>query len=232
MKFTFRTLFLTLAAISGLASCREDSKLPAPKLSGSVPLIIPVVSADTAKQYLNYARTRASSATLATLNPPTRPVFEFSFNLDNTRDKKVQSVEVYKSFKRIGSAGATFGNRVLVGSYTSFPVTVSLNSQDLLTDLNRIIIPSGPDKPYLLAIKAASPTATNIQVQRNDAIVFTFEYVLEDGSRVVLTPLNYVTVGAPPGGTVPANTNIPVLATTTQVNAPYSIEAVIRDPIK
>lgn len=231
MKIAIRTLFLTLAAIGGLASCRETSRLPAPKLAGSVPLTIPVVSSDTAKQYLNYARTRASTAALASLTPATRPVFEFSFNLDNTRDKHVQTVEVYKSFKRIGSTGTFFGNRVLVGAYSSFPATVSLNSQDLLTDLNRIIIPTTGDS-YLLAVKASNPAASNIQVQKNDAIVFTFEYILDDGSRVVLTPLNYVTVGAPPGGTPPAVTRVPVLATTTQVNAPYAIEAIIRDPIK
>lgn len=234
MKIAIRTLFLTLAAIGGLAACRETSRLPAPKLAGSVPLTIPVVSTDTAKQYLNYARTRASTAALALLAPATRPVYEFTFDLDNTRDKRVQTVEVYKSFKRIGSTGTFFGNRVLVGAYNSFPATVSVNSQDLLTDLQRIIYPEppSPPTPYLLALKASNPAASNIQVQKNDAVVFTFEYILDDGSRVVLTPIKYVTVGASPGGTPPAVTSVPVLATTTQVNAPYAIEAIVRDPIK
>lgn len=220
-----------LATLGGLASCREASRLPAPKLAGNVPLIIPVASADTAKQYLNYDRTRASNAQLANFPPATRPVFEFSFNIDNSRSKRVQVVEVYKSFKRGGSAGAIFGPRVLLGSYSSFPVTISLDSQALLEGLQRIIIPSSGNT-YLLALKAANPNASNLQVQRNDAIVFTFEYILEDGSRVVLTPLNYVKVGASPSGVVPPVTNVPVLATTTQVNAPYSIEAIVRDPIK
>ena len=229
MKHSFRSFLLTLVAFSTLASCRDTSKLPAPKLLGSVPLITPVLSADTAKQYINFSRARASNAALTNLSPATRPIFEFSFDLDNSRDIKVATVEVYKSFRRTGNP-PTVGPRVLVGAYNSFPVTISFNSQDLLTGLQRLVIPTDGSAAYVLNLKAANPAASNLLIQRGDLIVFTFEYILEDGSRVILTPIINTKVSLTAGG--PANTTVPVLAATTQINKPYAMEAVIRDPIK
>jgi len=226
MKNYLTYVLLLLAGMSSLTSCREDSKLPAPAIAGEVPLIIPVITSDPEKNHFDYTRAQLSDTRLA--NTPdlpnrTRPVFEFSFDLDNSRSKKVKAVEVYKSFLR----GTTLGTRVLVGSYTSFPVTISLNSQDALTGLQRVI-PQSPGLPYLLDVKSANSTTTNNPISRNDAIVFTFEYVLEDNSRVILTPVNTVTVGPGPGTATTPTTTVQVMATTTQTNAPYAAIAYFR----
>lgn len=236
MKKSLIRLLLTVAAISALGACRDESKLPAPKLAGNVPLVIPQISSDTAKNYLNFNRTRASVNTLAGYASPgnSRPVFEFTFNIDNSRDKKVKTVEVYKTFKRIGSTAAltTLGPRVGVGAYSTFPATVSVSSQDLLTGLQRLVVPTDGTASYLLNLKAATNTSSN-SVQRDDIILFTFEYILEDGSRVILTPITDTKVASGPGQPLAnATSTVPVLATTTQINKPYAVEAVIRDPIK
>ncbi len=198
------------------------------------------ISSDPNKNHYDFARTRASNNALANLTNPTRPVFEFTFNIDNTRDKKVKAVEVYKSlltgasFSGYVASGGSFGARVLVGTYTSYPVTISLNSQDALTDLKRIIGQTGTvapalPLPYLFTVKAPSNTQANLISikQGSDAVVFTFEYILDDDSRVILTPVTKTSVVDNINGTV-ART-VDVLATTTQVNFPYAAVAVIRD---
>lgn len=226
MKNYLTYILLLLAGTGSLSSCRDASKLPAPPLAGEVPLIIPVISADPDKNHLDFTRTQLSDTRLATtpdLPNRTRPVFEFSFDLDNSRSKKVKTVEVYKSFLR----GTSFGTRVLVGSYSSFPVTISLSSQDILTGLQRVI-PQATGLPYLLDVKAANSVTTNNLVSRNDAVVFTFEYVLDDNSRIILTPVNMLTAGPGPGTATTPTTVVPVLATTAQVNAPYAAVAYIR----
>ena len=233
MKNHIASLLLMLVVAGSLASCREESKLPAPKISGSVPLIFPQISSDPAKAYFDYDRARLSTnnlnnpSFLPNIKDRTRPVFEFSFNLDNTRDKKVKVVEVYKSFYRPPS----FGPRVLYGSYSSFPVTISLTSQDALTDLQRVITGQTP-LPYLLNVKGANNVqANNLSALKTDAVVFTFEYILEDDSRVILTPVINTAVGPAPGGTPPATSTVPVLAATTQVNAPFAVVATFRDKL-
>lgn len=241
MKRYFSQFLLLLSAVSLLSACREESRLPAPKLSGTVPLILPVISTDPAKNHYDYTRTRASINQLATLTPATRPVFEFSFDLDNTRDKKVKAVEVYKSLLTGGRftgyvfTDGSFSGRVLVGTYTSFPVTISLRSDEALKDLKRLIAQNGTTTPpalplpYLLPVQASSNAQPNLlSLQRGtDAIVFTFEYIMEDDSRVVLTPVTKTSVVNAINGTVA--TTVDVLTTTTQVNFPYAAVAVIRD---
>lgn len=229
MKNHLAILLLLLSVAGGLTSCREESRLPAPKLLGSLPLITPVLSTDPEKAYFNFRRSQLSDNGLLTstaITNRTRPVFEFTFSLDNTRDLKVKTVEVYKSFQRISDLGP----RVLVGSYSSFPATVSLNSQDALAGLSRLIT-QPPALPYLLDIKATTPTANNAIFNNLDSILFTFEYVLEDGRRIILTPVTKKILGnTPPPANVPPRTpTVDVLANTTQINAPYSIKAVFRD---
>lgn len=240
MKQNLNQFLLLLSVVGLFSSCRESSRLPAPQLSGTVPLIAPQISSDPNKNHFDYTRTRSSVNALANLSNPTRPVFEFSFDLDNTRDKKVKAVEVYKSLLTGASfagsvfTGGGFSARVLVGTYTSFPVSISLNSQDALTGLQRLIPQTGTTPPalalpYLLTVKAATAQQPNLlSVQRGtDAIVFTFEYILDDDSRVILTPITKASVVDNINGTV-AKT-VDVLLSTTQVNFPYAAVAVIRD---
>lgn len=242
MKQSFNQFLLLLSVVGLISSCRETSRLPAPQLSGTVPLIAPQLSADPDKNHYDYARTRSSKNALASLANPTRPVFEFTFDLDNTRDKKVKAVEVYKSlltgatsFNGTVFNGGAFGTRVLVGTYTSFPVSVSLDSEAAIAGLQRVLpqpqVPAAPapNVPYLLTVKAPTDIQPNLlSLKRgSDAIVFTFEYILEDNTRVILTPVTKTSVVDVIGG-MTAKT-VDVLVTTTQVNSPFAAVAIIRD---
>ena len=195
MKNIVFGLCLLIASGGALSSCKEDSLLPAPAAE-SVPAIFPQVTAG--KDFFDLNASKA-----ATSSNPTRPVFEFTVDLGKERDLKVQTLEVYKSYRR----GTVLGPRVKVGDYTTFPAVVSLNSKDALQGLQRL---SGTT---LVNVQPANPDNFNNLVLLNDAIVFTFELVVEGGRRIVLTPLN--SFNAPTG---------------TQSLAPYSTAAVFRNP--
>ncbi|TGE22280.1 hypothetical protein E5K00_18725 [Hymenobacter aquaticus] len=194
MKKIVFGLFLLFASGAGLSSCKDDSRLPAPAVE-SVPAIFPKVTAG--KDFYNLAAAKAATST-----NPTRPIFEFTIDPGQERDLKIQTIEVYKSYRR----GAILGPRVKVGDYSSFPATISINSKDALQGLQRL---SGTN--LVAVIPAAGPDAFNNLVLLNDAIVFTFEMVAEGGRRIVLTPLN--SFNAPTG---------------TQILAPYAAIAVFR----
>ena len=184
---------LLLSATVVLPSCRETSKLPEPA-NESIPLIIPEINSQ--KSYFDYANSRVSVNTATTTNT-VRPVFEFVVNPSQGYGE-LQTVEVFKSFRR----GATLGPRVKVQDLTSFPATVTINSQDALTGLLPTSAVGGVAPTPLLA---ATPAAIN-RILPNDAVVFTFEYVMKDGRRIVLTPLSTTagSVGAPTGSSINA----------------------------
>lgn len=205
-------LLLFASAIGAFSSCKDSSKIPAPDVT-SAPLFFPQVSSDRNKNHFDYATARASIA-----SNPTRPVYEFTIDLKDQRDVKIKAVEVYKSFKR----GNIIGPRVLSGSYSSFPTTVSINSQDALRDLPRLIsLPAvgGLPQSYLTPTVSATTTGTN-PILPGDIIIFTFEYVLEDNSRIILTPLTSVPLLAPnPAAQIISGGRI---------NAPYALYDTIR----
>ena len=94
---------------------------------------------------------------------------------------------MHKSFARDG----TLGPRVKVADLTSFPVTMSLTSQQPLTDLyitNNPLPITVPVTPPLTPIKTTTTTGLN-RILSGDAGIFTFECVLSGGWRIVLTPL-------------------------------------------
>lgn len=203
MKKYFTRLLLLVSAVAALPACRETSKLPEPATE-SVPLIIPEINPQ--KSYFDYQLARNSVAT-TTASGMARPVFEFVVN-PSKGYTELQTVEVYKSFRR----NNILGPRVKVMDLTSFPATVSLNSQDAIKDL----FASSPTtaNPTPTPILATSTGARN-NMFNGEAIVFTFEYILKDGRRIVLTPLSTSTgsVGAPIG---------------TFVNPPYTAVAEFR----
>lgn len=205
MRNRLTSLLGLFLAAGSLASCRESSKLPAPAIE-SVPLVIPEVN--TQKNYFDFVRSRASVNSAASTGI-VRPVFEFVVN-PSQGYTELNTVEVYKSYRR----GTVLGPRVKVTDLTSFPATVSINSQDVITDLYLASPTADNPTPAPLKAPAASP-AQNNRVLTGDAIVFTFEYVLKDGRRIVLTPLSTTTgsVGAPTG---------------TQINTPYAAVALFR----
>jgi hypothetical protein len=174
MKNYFASFLLLLAATVSLSSCRETSRLPEPK-NESVPLIIPEIN--PAKYYFDFTRSSVS-VNNATANNVVRPEFEFVVNPSQGYGE-LQTVEVYKSFKR----GDTFGPRVKVRDLTSFPATITLNSQEALRDL----YPSSD--PGTLPVLGANNGAINRIARSGDAVVFTFEYIMKDGRRIILTPV-------------------------------------------
>ena len=185
MKKYLTRLALLVSAVATLPACRETSRLPEPAYE-NVPLIIPEVNPKL--DYFDRAAARASVA-----SGTTRPVFEFVVN-PSQGYAELQTVEVYKSFRRAN----ILGPRVKFKELNSFPATVTINSQEAITDL----VPSTPttSNPNPTPPRAATPTATNTLVN-GDAIVFTFEYILKDGRRIILTPLSTTTgsIGAPTG---------------------------------
>lgn len=205
-NFLFSLLCLT-ALVGTASSCREQARIPAPATE-SVPLILPEVSANNS--FFPFRRSQLSEQIRRdsfSLKPAyyTRPVFEFVVNPSQGYGE-LQTVEVYKSLRR----GTTLGPRVKVVDLTSFPATVSLTSQESLQG----IYPNSVPGTLAVLANPAVPTLNN-RIARNDAIVFTFEYVLKDGRRVTLTPLSTAegSVGAPTG---------------TLINAPYAAIAVFK----
>lgn len=170
-KYVASLLMLFSAAIS-FSSCRESSKLPEPKYE-NVPLIIPEINAS--KSSFDFSRSSVS-VNNATANGIVRPQFEFVVNPSQGYGE-LQTVEVYKSFRR----GTAFGPRVKYADLTSFPATVTLDSQEALRDLR--------PTPGGVLVRGANDGAIN-RIIRNDAVVFTFEYVMKDGRRIVLTPVS------------------------------------------
>ncbi|MBO2011544.1 hypothetical protein [Hymenobacter negativus] len=191
MKNYFASLLLLLSAATTLSSCRETSRLPEPAYE-SIPIIFPEINPQ--KSYFDLVTSRYSINALATANA-TRPVFEFVVN-PSQGYSEIQTVEVYKSFFR--TASSTLGPRVKVIDLTSFPATVSINSQQALEGL----FPTTPttDIPNPIAVLGASPTLQN-RIINGNAVVFTFEYVMKDGRRITLTPLSTTvgSIGAPTG---------------------------------
>ena len=213
MKKVFFGLLL-LSVMGSLSACKDSSKIPAPEVT-SVPLIFPKFTSDPSKSYFDTQRASASINGLAVLPNPTRPVLEFTINLPDQRDVKIKAVEVYKSFQK---PNQQIGPRALAGSYSSFPATVSLNSQDALSGLQRLAVVPGDALPSLSPLLLSTPSAPGARnpIVNGDFIIFTFEYVLEDGSRVVLTPLTDVRLNG--GGTAKVISG-------TQVNPPYALVA-------
>jgi hypothetical protein len=205
-KLLFSLLSLTVLAGTA-SSCREQSRIPEPAKE-SVPLILPEINAT--KSYYPFLRSQLSEQKRIdsfSLKPAyyTRPVFEFVVN-PSQGYAELQTVEVYKCLRR----GTTLGPRVKVADLTSFPATVSLTSQESLQGL----YPNSTAGTLAVLANPAVLTLNN-RIVRNDAIVFTFEYVLKDGRRIILTPLSNAdgSVGAPTG---------------TLINAPYAAIAVFR----
>ncbi|MCB2407494.1 hypothetical protein [Hymenobacter lucidus] len=196
MKRIVFGLFLLLASGGALTSCKEESLLPAPAAE-SVPAIFPQLT--PGKDFYNVDTTKAVPSSVRN-----QPVFEFTINPGQDRDLKIDHVEVFKSYRR----GSVVGPRVKVGDYSSFPATITINSKDVLVGLQRL------SDGKLLAVRPTNPNAFNNLLLAGDAIVFTFDIVVTDGRRIMLTSLNEF--NAPTG---------------TQTLPPYAAIAVFRKPL-
>lgn len=195
---------LPLALLAAISSCREQSRIPEPAVD-SVPLILPEINPQ--KSFFDVDASRLSVNAAAASNTA-RPVFEFVVN-PSKGQAEIQTVELYKCYRQ----GSRLGPRVKVRDLTSFPVTITMDSQEAIAGL----YPSSPVAGQIppLAVLGATASSTN-RIERptiaQSAIVFTFEYVMKDGRRIILTPLSTTegTVGAPTG---------------TQINSPYAAVA-------
>lgn len=187
----YLSFLLLLCGLLAVASCRNKDKDPYPEME-ELPLILPAISAD--KSFYNYDQVRLSTG---------NPVFEFTIDLKDQRDVQIAAVEVYKTFRRRTPTASTVEPRILYTTVTSFPATLTIPFSEVLKNLTRTVTTNGQTTQV--------PFLPNFFV-RNDEIVFTFEYILTDGRRVVLTPLS--------NGQIQG----------TMTNAPYAAVAVIRQP--
>ncbi|MBF9220001.1 hypothetical protein [Hymenobacter ruricola] len=203
MKKYFTRLLLLVSAVAALPACRETSRIPEPAYE-SIPQIIPEIN--PAKSFFNYSKSKNSIKT-TTDSSYTRPVFEFVVN-PSQGYTEIQTVEVYKSFRR----NNILGPRIKVTDLSSFPATVTINSQDAIKDL--YATSPAPNNLNPTPILATSATARN-NMFNGEAVVFTFEYIMKDGRRIILTPLS-TTVGF---------VNAPI---GTFVNTPYAAVAEFR----
>lgn len=196
MKRIFFLLATLISTSSLLSSCKDDGKNPMPEVEYA-PVIFPRFTQGLATYDLDSLRVAAPYKPGHVV-----PVIEFTFDPGDQRDVKLQAVEVYKTFRRTNAGAADNSPRVFVASYSSFPATVRLNSDDAIADVKRLIngIPTTLTKNQIIPRGSQPP----------DAFVFTFEYVLEGGRRIVLTPLNAAGV-----------------ATGAQINAPFAAVAQI-----
>ena len=199
-KVFFRLALLT-AALGAFTACREEDKLPAPDVT-SVPLFFPIVDRtvtefDTVLRVPTLVTTRSIASDADLPNTPAaddlenpdlpnrgkRPVLQFSINITDQRDVRLKAVEVYASLRR--GTGGLIGPRVLKQTITSFPATVTLTGRELIAGL-QYFQPRGNTREV---ITVDDPAFSRPRVFKGDYAIITFEYVLEDDSRVILTPL-------------------------------------------
>lgn len=212
MKKYVLGLLLLSSAVGLLGACKESDRIPAPAVD-EYPIIFPQVSADTSKNYINFDKARVSDNLLAQRGW-VRPTFEFTISPTGPNLDKLQAVEVYASYKR----GPNVGPRVKVGEFSTFPATFSTDSRTLFQNLQRLTSSSAGE---LIPITPTNPATQNFtQVAQGDQVLFTFEYVTENGG-ITLTPLTTIRLGTPNGGTTQ-------VVSGTQINPPYSLLASVR----
>ena len=193
MKNSFFGLLLVVAGSAALSACENEDTFPAP-LKEDLPLIFP--ERTPGKDTINLENARYSQNALrdsAAANPQggfVRPVIEFTIN-PTQRDIKLRTVEVYKSYAVGNGSGAyTPTPRVKVREYNTFPAVYTENSDELFTGLTfRNDVGALLPVIFLQPDGTENPNSTRVNITNNSAVVFTFEYILEDGRRIVLTPL-------------------------------------------
>jgi hypothetical protein len=214
-----RTLFPALPGLAAAAlsftSCQDADRLPMPATT-SLALVRATVDADA--DTFNLLRARVSNITLPALPNPTRPLFRFTLDLTEQRDARVTKVFVYKTYRRGSNASVyNYGPRVLAREVTTFPTTLTFDSQEALTDLTRF------GDSVLIPIKARDDSQQN-RVSAGEAIIFTYEYEAEingQTQRVILTPTSKVAVSSPSPQTVEVISG-------TQITPPYSVVVTFR----
>ena len=184
MKRIFLGLLMLASATGTFSSCKDSAKIPAPA-EEDMPLILPhFAMGDKTTSYLDYFRARYSAQQLID-SGATRP--SISFIIDPSMADKIRTVEVYKSFGTFNTSSLRNGfpnsysniyPRVKAAEFSTFPAMYKANSEEIAEGLTRA---GAPVKPVSGVYQAFTPNAV---------IIFTFEYILKDGRRIILTPLD------------------------------------------
>lgn len=207
---------LLLASSAVLTACYNRDRDPMPEYS-SVGLVKATI--DPATDTISYIPARAAPST-----NPTRPNVTFTIDLYSQRDVKITKLYIYRTLRR-GTTTFTYSPRFLLDSITTFPTTVTYNSQQLLTGMVRLDATTNPVTaiPYVQSL----PTSPN-RIFQTDSFIFTYEYVLENGKRIVLTPTTNTKVTTAATPTTPATTQTYGTITGSQILAPYALVVPIR----
>ncbi|MDO7875658.1 hypothetical protein Q5H93_13015 [Hymenobacter sp. ASUV-10] len=225
MRKHFPALLGLAATTLPFTACNDAQPLPTP--SSIVPLIRATVAADA--DTFDYRRAVASINNLALEPNPSRPVCRFTITRNYVGDDIIiRKVYVYKSLRR-GSVPAAYqySSRALAREVTQLPATLSFDSQDALTGIYRITLPStgtstdsltaGPRSGWRSFIPPNSGNHNSIF--SIDAIIFTFEYDVEINGQtqhVALDPTHQVTLEYP-------STRLLEVFDGTPIGAPYSV---------
>lgn len=214
MRTVIPALTGLVAAALSCTSCQDADRIPLPATT-SVALVQATVDADAAT--FSLARAKASVKALPLLADPTRPIFRFTLDLVQ-REAHVTKVLVYKTYRRgTNSSAYSYGPRVLAREVTSFPTTLTFDSQEAITDLTRF---SGT---ALTPIRATDDNRPN-GIFAGESIIFTYEYEVENNGqrqRVVLTPTSTIAVTSPGAQTVEVITG-------SLLNPPYAVVALFQ----
>lgn len=183
---------LLLASSAVFTSCYDRDRDPMPEYT-SIGLV--KATLDPATDTIDFTTARAAPAT-----NPTRPIVRFTLDLYSQRDIKITKVYIYRTIRR-GTTTFSYSPRFLLDSVTTFPTTLEYNTQQLLTGVSRLDLTTKP----ITVIPAINPVPTfPNRIFNNESFLFTYEYILENGKRIILTQTNNkkVPTGAPGDSTV------------------------------
>ena len=184
---------LLLSAATGLSSCKDSAKIPAPAQE-DLPLLFPRFEiGDKETSFLKYSTTRMSEDELRAAGL-TRPTVKFVIEQVANRDLKIATLEVYKSYGRGANSVFSYTPRVKLAEYpgSALPITATFKSDQLLAGLTF----DAGSNAYSPIVKlqpdgiTPDPQFSNNNFTDTSRILITFEYIMEDGRRIILTPLS------------------------------------------
>lgn len=174
MKKVLFALWMGLSAFA-VTSCKDSDKDPLPATE-SVPNVTTANSTPTFTQ-------------AAARNTANNPAISFTVSVTGPNIDKVESVEVYKTFRNIvrnaqGQLAIQTLPRVLVRSIPPSQTTVEVTLNDLVANLQRRGTASGA------AFDAPLAPLTRTSLATQESFLFTYELLMKDGRRIVLTPIS------------------------------------------
>lgn len=182
MKKIMFALWLGCTSVA-MTSCKDNEKDPRPA-SESVPNITSLTATSTISQ---------ADARNAAINP----TVSFTVNVTGPSIDRVEAIEVYKSFR--GIVANTQGQnvlstlpRVLVRTIPPVQTTIDITLNDLVANMQRRGTAAGasitaPLSPLTRASLTAGATGTPLANLR-ESFIFTYEILMKDGRRIILTP--------------------------------------------